>query len=138
MVNRQDPPSTIRGRDRSDLTIIKQFTKDALQHKIANGELLTKRGVRACETSGKIKAADAYIGFVGPGCGNRHQQLKWEGGFNDGDRGSVAYQKTGSANDTVGIAGTCNGTYPNPVSPNVFDTRKHEIKQRATSPMEKA
>lgn len=129
-INGHSPSGRIVGSngDVSDLTIVKQFTKDALQDKIANGESLTKRGVRTCETSGKIKVADGYIGYVDIGCGNRYQQLKWEGGFNGGDSGSVAYQKIGSANDTVGIAGTCNGTDPNLAAPNTFGTGAYKIK----------
>ncbi|USZ69076.1 hypothetical protein NGM10_04895 [Halorussus salilacus] len=96
----------------TDLTIVKQFTKDALQDKIANDENLTKRGITTCETSGKIRSANGYIGYIQDGCSDRNHRLKWgkSGDFDDGDSGSIAYQQVG--HDQVGVAGTCNGRDP--------------------------
>lgn len=96
----------------SDLTIVKQFTQNALQDKIANNEDLTKRGITTCETSGRIRSANGYIGYIQDGCSNRYHRLKWgqSGDFDDGDSGSIAYQKVGY--NQVGVAGTCNGRDP--------------------------
>lgn len=97
----------------SDLTIVEQFTKNALHDKVANDEELTKRGVKTCETTGKIRSANGYIGPVDIGCGFRNHQVKWgkdDGDFDPGDSGSIVYQKVGS--DQVAVAGTCNGWDP--------------------------
>lgn len=96
----------------SDLTIVKQFTQDALQDKMANDENMTKRGITTCETSGTIQSANGYIGYIHDGCSDRYHRLKWgeSGDFDDGDSGSIAYQQVGY--DQVGVAGTCNGRDP--------------------------
>lgn len=113
-LNGHDPTYRLAdsGGTMSDLTIVKQFTKDALQDKIANDEQLTKRGITTCETSGRIRSANGYIGYILDGCSNRYHRVKWgqSGDFDDGDSGSIAYQQIGY--DQVGIAGTCNGRDP--------------------------
>lgn len=116
------------GGTMSDLTVVKQFTKDALQDKIANDENLSKRGVRTCKTSGEIGSANGYIGVVDTGCSDRPHQVKWgsDDDFDDGDSGSVAYQQIG--HDQIGIAGVCNGRDPNPLaSAKVFGTAAWHI-----------
>ncbi|SDD98210.1 hypothetical protein [Natrinema hispanicum] len=118
------------GGNLSDLTIVMQFTQDALQDMIAAEEELTKRGVRTCETSGVIEAANGYIGPVDVGCSDRPHQLKWgaDDSFDDGDSGSIAYQQVG--HDQVAVAGVCNGRDPNPFAAGkVFGTAAWHIEE---------
>ena len=109
--------------------IVEQFTKKALQDMIAADEYLTKRGIMTCKTSGQIGAANGYFKWTGgEGCDERCHQVKWGGDndFDDGDSGSVAYQKFDQGQ--VGVAGVCNGRDPNPfASYKVFGTAAWHI-----------
>jgi len=92
-INGHSPTSDIVG---TGLTVQEQYTQDGISDLAAQDETATKRGVRTCETSGKIVTANGYIGFVDKGCGDRGHQVKGEWYTDDGDSGSTVYRDIGN------------------------------------------